>query len=240
MEITRDGGIAVWRQIQQILEGQIRDHTFKPGARLPTEAELAKRFLVNRHTVRQAIARLEERGLLRTDQGRGTFVQEAVIDYQLSRKTRFSENLSRQNRGADRVMLDTADMPASAEVARALRLRRGALVNYVLCAGETDGRRISVSAHYFPKPRFDGIGPLVAETKSFTKSVRRLGVEEYTRQSTRILAKMPTTEEARLLAMPRNRPLIVTEGINVDGQGTRIEFCLSKFVGDLVQVLVEH
>ena len=51
---------------------------------------------------------------------------------------------------------------------------------------------------------------------------------------------MPTTEEARLLAMPRNRPLIVTEGINVDGQGTRIEFCLSKFVGDLVQVLVEH
>ena len=176
MEITRDGGIAVWRQIQQILEGQIRDHTFKPGARLPTEAELAKRFLVNRHTVRQAIARLEERGLLRTDQGRGTFVQEAVIDYQLSRKTRFSENLSRQNRGADRVMLDTADMPASAEVARALRLRRGALVNYVLCAGETDGRRISVSAHYFPKPRFDGIGPLVAETECFTKSVRRLGV----------------------------------------------------------------
>lgn len=240
MEITRDGGIAVWRQIQQILEGQIRDHTFKPGARLPTEAELAKRFMVNRHTVRQAIARLEERGLLRTDQGRGTFVQEAVIDYQLSRKTRFSENLSRQNRGADRVMLDTADMPASAEVARALRLRRGALVNYVLCAGETDGRRISVSAHYFPKPRFDGIGALVAETKSFTKSVRRLGVEEYTRQSTRILAKMPTTEEARLLAMPRNRPLIVTEGINVDGQGARIEFCLSKFVGDLVQVLVEH
>ncbi len=240
MEITRDGGIAVWRQIQQILEGEIRDHTYKPGARLPTEADLAKRFLVNRHTVRQAIARLEERGLLRTDQGRGTFVQEAVIDYQLSRKTRFSENLSRQNRGAERVMLDTADLPASAEVARALRLRRGALVNYVLCAGETDGRRISVSAHYFPKPRFDGIAALVAESKSFTKSVRRLGVEEYTRQSTRILAKMPTTEEARLLAMPRNRPLIVTEGINVDGQGVRIEFCLSKFVGDLVQVLVEH
>jgi GntR family phosphonate transport system transcriptional regulator len=240
MEITRDAGIAVWRQIQQILEQEIRNQTFKPGARLPTEAELAKRFLVNRHTVRQAIGRLEERGLLRTDQGRGTFVQEAVIDYQVSRKTRFSENLSRQNRGSDRVLIDTGDMPASAEVARALRLRRGAAITYVLCAGETDGRRISVSTHYFPKPRFDGIGALMAETKSFTQAMRRLGVEEYARQTTRILAKMPTTEEARLLSMPRNRPLIVTEGVNVDGQGSRVEFCLTKFVGDLVQVLVEH
>lgn len=240
MEITRDGGVAVWRQIQQILEQEIRDRTFKPGARLPTEAELAKRFLVNRHTVRQAIARLEDRGLLRTDQGRGTFVQESVIDYQVSRKTRFSENLSRQNRTSDRVLLDTADLPASVEVARALRLRRGALVAYVLCAGETDGRRISVSAHYFPKPRFDGIGALMTETKSFTQAMRRLGVDDYARQTTRILAKMPTTEEARLLAMPRNRPLIVTEGINVDGQGARVEYCQTKFVGDLVQMLVEH
>ncbi len=240
MEITRDGGIAVWRQIQQILEQEIRDRTFKPGARLPTEAELAKRFLVNRHTVRQAIARLEERGLLRTDQGRGTFVQESVIDYQVSRKTRFSENLSRQNRTSDRVLLDSADQPASVEVARALRLRRGAQVAYVLCAGESDGRRISVSAHYFPKPRFDGIGALMTETKSFTQAMRRLGVEDYARQTTRILAKMPTTEEARLLSMPRNRPLIVTEGINVDGQGARVEYCLTKFVGDLVQMLVEH
>src|SRR5512134_3269028 len=144
-EITRDGGVAVWRQIQQILEREIRDHTFRPGMRLPTEAELAKRFLVNRHTVRQALSRLEDRGLLRTDQGRGTFVQEAIIDYQVSRKTRFSEN-----RSSGRVLLSTADLPATTEVARSLRLRRGAMVAYVLCAGETDGRRISVSAHYFP------------------------------------------------------------------------------------------
>ena len=60
----------------------------------------------------------------------------------------------------------------------------------------------------------------MAETKSFTQSVKRLGVDDYIRQTTRILAKMPTTEEARLLSMPRNRPLIVTEGVNVDGQGS--------------------
>jgi GntR family transcriptional regulator, phosphonate transport system regulatory protein len=240
MEISRDGGVAVWRQIQQILEQEIRDRVFQPGVRLPTEADLAKRFQVNRHTVRQALSRLQDRGLLRTDQGRGTFVQEPVIDYRVSRKTRFSENLSRQNRSSGRSVLSIADLPATTEVARALRLRRGALVAHVLCAGESDGRRISVSAHYFPKPRFDGVGALVAETKSFTQAVQRLGVDEYVRQSTRILAKMPTTEDARLLEMPRNRPLIVTEGINIDGRGARIEYCVTRFVSDLVQILVEH
>lgn len=240
MEIIRDGGIAIWRQIRQILEGEIRERVFKPGDRLPTEAELSKRFMVNRHTVRQALAQLEDRGLLRTDQGRGTFVQEAVIDYQVSRKTRFSENLSRQNRSADRVLLNTAEMPAGTEVARHLRLRRSAPVAYVLTAGESDGRRISVSAHYFPLPRFQDIRVMMTETKSFTQAMRRLGVEDYARESTRILAKMPTGDEARLLGMPRNRPLVVTEGINVDGTGTRVEFCITKFVADLVQVLVEH
>ena len=129
MEIIRDGGIAIWRQIRQILEREIRERVFKPGDRLPTEAELARRFMVNRHTVRQALAQLEERGLLRTDQGRGTFVQEAVIDYQVSRKTRFSENLSRQNRSADRVLHRAHDVQIEeavekAHVERGRRIRR--------------------------------------------------------------------------------------------------------------------
>lgn len=239
MEITRDAGIAVWRQIQQILEGEIRGKLYGQGARLPTEADLAKRFQVNRHTVRRALSRLDERGILRTEQGRGTFVQEAVIDYKVARRTRFSENLAQQHRAPNRTLLAAMDMPAGIEIARALRIRRGAPIVYLLTTGEADGRRISVSAHYFPKPRFDGIAELVAETRSISTAIRRCGVAEFTRESTRILARMPTTEDARQLEMPKNRPMLVTEGINVDGEGNRIEFSVSKFCSDWVQILVE-
>jgi len=239
MEITREAGLSVWRQIQQIIEGEIRSKLYQPGMRLPTEADFARRFQVNRHTVRRALSRLEERGLLRTEQGRGTFVQEAVIDYKLARRTRFSENLAQQHRAPNRTLLAAADIPANTEVARALRLRRGAPVAYLLTTGEADGRRISVSAHYFPKPRFDGIADLVAESRSFSVALRKLGVEEFTRAQTRVLARMPTGEDARQLEMPRNRPMLVTEGINVDAAGTRIEFSISRFCSDWVQVLVE-
>jgi len=79
----------------------------------------------------------------------------------------------------------------------------------------------------------------VAESRSFSVALRKLGVEEFTRAQTRVLARMPTGEDARQLEMPRNRPMLVTEGINVDAAGTRIEFSISRFCSDWVQVLVE-
>ena len=41
---------------------------------------------------------LEGRGLVRIEQGRGSFVAEDVLDYPLGPRTRFSETIRRQNR----------------------------------------------------------------------------------------------------------------------------------------------
>lgn len=49
---------------------------YKPGSRLPTENELCEAFEVSRPTVRRALAELEGEGLIRREQGRGTFVSE--------------------------------------------------------------------------------------------------------------------------------------------------------------------
>ncbi|QBC42426.1 hypothetical protein C1H71_01845 [Iodobacter fluviatilis] len=64
--------------------------------RLPNETDLATRFAVNRHTIRRALQAIEAQGLVRIEQGRGTFVQEELIDYQLGRRTRFSHSLQKQ------------------------------------------------------------------------------------------------------------------------------------------------
>lgn len=47
-----------------------------PGDKLPTEPELMDRYNVSRSTVRWAMSRLREEGLVRIEQGRGTFVAE--------------------------------------------------------------------------------------------------------------------------------------------------------------------
>lgn len=45
-----------------------------PGSRLPPEAELAARANVSRLTLREAVKVLRDKGVLRVEQGRGTFV----------------------------------------------------------------------------------------------------------------------------------------------------------------------
>lgn len=61
---------SVVRQIELlILRGLLR-----PGERLPSERELAERMGVSRPSLREAIAELQERGLLTTRAGAGVFV----------------------------------------------------------------------------------------------------------------------------------------------------------------------
>ena len=65
---------AIVRQVEQlILQGVLR-----PGDRLPSERELAERMEVSRPTLREALADLEERGLIVTRPGGGTHVAEVL------------------------------------------------------------------------------------------------------------------------------------------------------------------
>ncbi|WP_022703991.1 FadR/GntR family transcriptional regulator [Pseudorhodobacter ferrugineus] len=65
---------AVVRQIEQlILRGILR-----PGDRLPSERELAERMGVSRPSLRDAIADLQDRGLLDSRPGSGVFVAEVL------------------------------------------------------------------------------------------------------------------------------------------------------------------
>ncbi|MEJ5063083.1 MULTISPECIES: pyruvate dehydrogenase complex transcriptional repressor PdhR [Erwinia] len=61
--------------IEQQLESLIMEGTLRPGEKLLPERELAVQFDVSRPSLREAIQRLEAKGLLLRRQGGGTFVQ---------------------------------------------------------------------------------------------------------------------------------------------------------------------
>ena len=196
MTLQRQAGVALWRQIAEILENDIRQKVFEPGQRLPTEAELAERFAVNRHTLRRGIGFLEQEGVLRVEQGRGTFVQERVVDYKLGKRTRFSENIEKQSRIPSGEIVRALVMAADAEVAKNLHLRKGAPVELIENVGKVDERPISVAAHHFPAKRFPDIIEVYKQERSVTKALARYGIDDYTRKETRITARLPTAEPA--------------------------------------------
>lgn len=69
-----DAAEYVYVQLADELARLIRDGTYPPGSRLPSEAELAETYEVARPTVRQALGRLRDLGLIVTLHGRGSVV----------------------------------------------------------------------------------------------------------------------------------------------------------------------
>lgn len=60
--------------LTRALEEGIADGTFPQGSKLPSENELSQQYKISRQTVRQAVAKLENAGMVERRRGSGTYV----------------------------------------------------------------------------------------------------------------------------------------------------------------------
>lgn len=236
--LERGAGVAVWRQIAQRIEHDLRGEGQGGGARLPTEAELASRFAVNRHTVRRAIADLAARGLVRVEQGRGTFLQDLVVDYPLRRRTSFSANLLAQGREPTHEILEVAEVAADAIVAGPLAVRHGTQVVQSTSIGLADGIPISYGRSWFPAARFPGLADRLRGYTSISATLADYDLADYRRETTRVLARLPSADEAAGLRQPFTEPVLVTEALDVDAGDRPIRYGITCFAGARVQLTV--
>jgi GntR family phosphonate transport system transcriptional regulator len=234
--MPRHDGVTLWRQIAETLQREIAHGTYAPGGRLPTEADLSARFTVNRHTVRRALDELSREGLVRIEQGRGTFVSEDVLDYTVESRTRFSEWIRRHNKEPSGEVLQLRELAADAQTAAGLGVRVGAKVVLLERLGLADGRPVSLTRHYF---RHHGMLVALYDQPSITEAFKTVGVADYQRQTSRVTARLPTPSEADRLRMPRNRPVLVAENTNVDSAGAVVEFAIGLYPTPRVQMVFE-
>lgn len=233
----RRSGVTIWHQIAEQLAAEIRDDRF-PEGRLPSESELSARFGVNRHTLRQAVQSLQEQGLLRIERGRGMFAQRDFLDYALSRRTRFSQNLQGQGLLPAQHLLAAQEEPATERVARELGLAPREPVLRIENLNEASGQPVSLMTAWYPCSRFDGLLAMLQEGTSTSEMLRRLGVHDYVRAETRVTTQMPTKETAHLLQQPITRPLLCVSSVDVDTLGQRIKYGETLFSGDRVQLTI--
>ncbi len=68
-------------KIEMDLRKKIMDRDYSPGQLLPSERELVETYKVSRLTVREAINRLVAQGMVKKEQGKGTFVSKSTTDH---------------------------------------------------------------------------------------------------------------------------------------------------------------
>ncbi|CCV16295.1 putative DNA-binding transcriptional regulator of phosphonate uptake and biodegradation [Mesorhizobium sp. STM 4661] len=235
--IERRSGVSLWRQIADQILHSIAIGDFAENAALPPEMALAERYGVNRHTVRSAIAALVQEGVLRAEQGRGTFVlSRKRLSYPIGTRTRFSAGLQGQASERRSVLLEAAVEPASRRVADALSLARGSEVIRLEVRGEADGRPVSRATSWFEAGRFSGIDAAMAETGSVTASLERFGVSDYLRQSTVLSARHADAADLADLDLQPGAIVLVTVAVNVTPDGQPIQFAETRFPAERVEL----
>lgn len=231
--------LPVWQQIRDELAGEIGDKRYTAGDRLPTEAALATRFGVNRHTVRRALKEMADQGLVHSRRGAGVFVTGVQLSYRLGRNTRFTQNLADTGHIGSREAIRAETLPATAEEAKALGLKKGELIHVLELVASADGAPIAFAISVLPAAPLPGFLDAHRKEKSVTKALKRCGVDDYRRKSTRMIATHATGAMARHLRLSDGAPVLRATSVNVLSDQTPIEYGRSWFATDRVELVVD-
>ncbi|WP_299142903.1 phosphonate metabolism transcriptional regulator PhnF [uncultured Tateyamaria sp.] len=224
----------IWKSIAATLSGEIADGRYQPGDKLPTEAQLAARFGVNRHTVRHALSALVTDGTVHTRRGAGAFVAQTPTDYPIGKRVRFHQNVAAAGRRPTKDVRAIETRQSNAAEAEALGLQAHTLVHVCDGLSLADGQPIAIFQSIFPAQQFPDLPAALTASGSVTQALAVSGVPDYTRAWTRLTAKAATATQALHLRIPEGAPILRSVGVNVDPSGTPVEYGRTWFAGDRV------
>lgn len=235
--VERDSGIALYVQIAKQLEQEVLSR-YAPGDGLPSEAELAQRFGVNRHTLRRAVDELVDAGLLERRHGLGIFVLDTQLDYQIGQATRFTENLAALGFMTENCILRKQTLGAIPRVAQHLGIQEGDAVHWIDTLRLVDERPMCLISHFIPAERFpDLLGRF--ESGSLHGLLESAYGCRIRRTESLVTAVLPQGDDARVLSMPQNRPVLRVKSVNVDERaGTPVEYAITRFRADRIQLRI--
>lgn len=83
IKLNKDTSIPLYIQLKKQIMYLIKNNILKVGNKMPTERELSSLLKVSRNTISTAYNELEQEGVLKSYQGRGTFVAEDVNPWKI-------------------------------------------------------------------------------------------------------------------------------------------------------------
>lgn len=227
--------------ISEYLLHEIEEGNYHTGDKLPSENTLCQMFHTNHSVVRQAIKRLIDTGRVVSLQGKGSFVTSKPdpVPYVLSPDTGFSHNLKSQ--GVDHMsrLLKWKKRSSSPEEALKLQLSQDHCV-YDLCILRfIDGRPASLSNSIINADLVPRLSDYLSDFHSLYQIFNHyFHIYPVRRQST-IQAIIPGKEEAKLLQLPENVPVVWIESLACQTGGAPLEITRSQTRSDMYRYVVK-
>jgi GntR family transcriptional regulator len=150
-------GKPLYLALADTLASQIERGMLKANHRMPSESELGDRYGVGRNTVRHALSELAARGLLKTVQGVGSFVNAERVSKTAEYLMGFTQEMGLQGKRVASRVLDARINPADPFLARRLQIQLGAEVVYLSRLRFMDGEPTAIERAHLPHELCPGI-----------------------------------------------------------------------------------
>lgn len=232
------GNRSIYLQIGDMLRRDIRQH-YKTGDALPSENALSKLYQVNRHTIRRAVDELVRDGIVVRQHGKGMFVQAPSIQYPIVARTRFTETIESHGLTSSSRVIGSCIEPAYGELVRSLAIAEASELVCLETVREMDGIPFCLCRHFLPHDKFQGLHNFYSGGSLHDLLEQKYGIELIRLKST-LTAVMPEAEDLALLNVPQHQPVLRVKSINVDKlSGKAMEYVITRFRGDLAEIIVE-
>ncbi|MBE7522015.1 MAG: histidine utilization repressor [Burkholderiales bacterium] len=198
---------APYARVKQHVKAQLARGRWRPGALMPSEAELVAKFGVSRMTVNRALRELQGEGLVDRIQGVGTFAARRTrLSSMLTIRDLHEEIEARGHRHRVRVALKRQER-ALPWLARQLGLETGAAVFHTRIVHLDNDAPLQCEDRYVNP----GVAPdyLKVDFTRTTPTHYLLEIAPLWEGTYTIEAAVPTAAEARLLGIERSEPCLV-------------------------------
>jgi GntR family transcriptional regulator len=233
---------ARYRQVADDLREAIARGTYGPGALLPSQPELARKYRLNQTSINRAIGLLEAEGLIRTEHGRGSFVQ----DFPTVKRTRripargdgsgssFAEEMRKAGLEPRTDLVQVGAIQSPGPVAERLGI---ATTDEVLIRKRymfADERPVQIAASHIPLTIAGGVDLAYPDTGP-SGIYRRLGERGYkvARFVEEIESRRPNEEEIDFLRISPAQHVLEVTRITYDQSGRALEVTINAFPSQL-------
>jgi GntR family transcriptional regulator len=215
-----------YMDVYREMKAEITSGTYRLGDFLPTESELMSRHGVSRTTIRKAVALLRTDGYVDSRQGRGTEVTappRRTDSYAFTSLVGRTAVETRAAHGspssvvAQAATIETVRAPE--EVAAALGLERGALVQQVQRVKILDEEPVAHIASYLDAARFPDLADHSGQIYYLYAFLAQRYGTRFVRSQSRVSAVTADFIESRVLDVPVGSPLLLHTRVTESADG---------------------
>jgi len=222
----------LWIQAVNLIMGEITSGVLKPGMRLPPERELCTQLGISRVTLRKALGKLVDDGVLSASHGRGWYVAQAPVNKEWPNSLEsFSETAARMGLTSSSTVLRAETAPASLDEAEELSIAPGTPVFHLERVRRLNDVPIALDVTRVPVNVAPGLTSADFAVDSLYERLAADGVEPLRADAT-VEAKGADAVLAERLDLQAGMPVLVMRQLVVDRSERPLFVSIISYAGD--------